>query len=87
LAAAQTDTAKISVPARLVRPHRIIAGWLSEHDREKDEAKRERDPSRRQMMQPTEYTQVDRRKHRFLDALFKAVEQKGLKVKVDEPPT
>jgi hypothetical protein len=32
LVAARTENSKLSVPARLVRPHRIIAEWLAEHD-------------------------------------------------------
>jgi hypothetical protein len=87
LVAARTENSTISVPARLVRPHRIIAEWLAEHERKKDEAKREHEPWRRKMMQPAEFTPVDRRRHRFLDVLFKALETQGLKVKVDEHRT
>jgi hypothetical protein len=73
----------LTVSARLARPHPIIAGWLAEHDRKKQEALRERDPTTRRMMQPEAFTEMNRRAHRFLDALFKAIEPLGFTVKTE----
>lgn len=72
------------VPDRLNRPHRVIANWLDEYKRKVQEAKRERDPWHRQLMAPTPFTEMDRRRHRFLDALFKALEPLGFAIK-EEP--
>jgi hypothetical protein len=69
------EAASIVVPDRLQRPHPIIANWLAEHDRRKREARQERDPWRKQLFDPGEFSDVDRRKHRILDALFKALEK------------
>lgn len=87
-------TIEISVADRLTKPHRIIAAWLEDHDQRKREAKRERDSWVRDMRTPAEFTDQDRRQHRILDALFKALERHGasisqserrvLKVEVDE---
>jgi hypothetical protein len=76
--------AKLAVPERLVRPHPIIAQWLTDHDRRKQEAMRDRDPLGRQMTKPRPFTEMDRRQHRLLDALFKALEPLGFSIKSDE---
>jgi hypothetical protein len=75
------EAASILVPDRLQRPHPIIAHWLEEHDRRKREARRERDPWRKQLYDPGEFSDIDRRKHRILDGLFKALEKRGGKAK------
>lgn len=76
----ESDSA-ITVPERLVRPHPVIAGWLAEHERHRKEAKRDRNPWRSPF---NEWTETDHRRHRILDALFKAAERHGLTVKTDE---
>ena len=78
------EAASIVVPDRLQRPHPIIANWLAEHDRRKREARQERDPWRKQLFDPGEFSDIDRRKHRILDALFKALEKQGGKAKEDD---
>ncbi|MBZ9801209.1 hypothetical protein [Mesorhizobium sp. ES1-6] len=80
------DKARASEPAidvseRLLRPHGVIAAWLAEHEEKKQRARRERDPWSRSLYDPGEFTQNDRRKHRILDALFKAIERHGGRVK------
>lgn len=81
---AQTQGTTITVPERLTRPHRIIAIWLEDHARRKREAKRERDPWMRRISDPGDFTSMDRRRHRILDALFKELERCGGKVKEDD---
>lgn len=76
--------AHLTVQERLVRPHRAIAQLLEDHERKKREATRERDPLGRQLAKPPSFTEMDRREHRFLDALFKALEPLGFGIKSDE---
>jgi hypothetical protein len=82
--AVREKVAKISVSSRLVRPHPIIAAWLADHERKKREAKQERDPFHRQIMQPAKLTDLDRRKLRIQDALFKALELHGFIIKSEQ---
>lgn len=73
----------LSVPRRLTRPHRIISHWLGDHARRKEEAKRERAPWTRKLFDPGEFSTLDRRRHRILDALFKELERLGGKIEED----
>lgn len=77
---ARENETGITVPERLLRPHTVIAAWLDEHEEKKRKACSERDPWRRDLYRPSEFTETDRRKHRILDALFKAIERQGGKV-------
>lgn len=70
----------LAVPAKLGRPHRIIAGWLAEHKRSKEEAKQYSWIH----FSPTPYSAMDRRRHRILDTLFKAIEKVGGKAVEEE---
>jgi hypothetical protein len=81
---ARTKAASIAVSERLVRPHPIIAGWLADHQRRKQEARRERDPLMKGMMSPGEFSDADRRRHRILDSLFKELQRQGGQVKESE---
>jgi hypothetical protein len=81
---ARAEHSELTVPARLARPHPVIAQWLAEHERKKQEAMRERDPTTRRMMQPAAFTEMNRREHRFLDALFKALEPLGFTIKTEQ---
>ena len=74
----------LTVPERLLRPHPVIASWLSEHKEKKQRARSERDPWVRDLYRPKEFTATDHRKHRILDTLFKAIERQGGKVKQGE---
>lgn len=85
----QADKARASestlvVPERLLKPHAVIASWLAEHEEKKRRARNERDPWRRNLYDPGDFSETDRRKHRILDALFKAIERQGGKVKQGE---
>jgi len=71
----------IEVPDRLVRPHPVIAQWLAEHDEKKRRARQERDPWMKRNYDPGKFSDTDRRRHRILDALFKAVERQGATVR------
>jgi hypothetical protein len=73
----ESATAPISVPEKLSRPHSIISGWLEDHERRAREARRDKSSW---SSPPQPFSEVDRRKHRILDALFKALEQHGGKV-------
>jgi hypothetical protein len=78
LAAVSAARPPVAVTERLARPHAIIAKWLADHDRRTTEARTERDSWRRQMMMPTPFTDVDRRRHRILDALLKSLERERI---------
>lgn len=81
---ARASESALAVPERLLRPHAVIASWLAEHEERKRRARNERDPWTRDLYRPSEFTETDRRKHRILDALFKAIERQGGKVKQGE---
>ncbi len=84
LGEAQARTSTVHVPERLVKPHPVVARWLADHERRKEEARRERDPWRRNLLHPGEFMPQDRRRHRILDALFKELERSGGRVKENE---
>jgi hypothetical protein len=71
----------MSVSERLVKPHAIIAAWLADHEERKRRARQERDPWRKKLYDPGDFSDSDRRRHRFLDALFKAIERLSGKIK------
>lgn len=67
----------IDVSDRLTRPHPIIAGWLEDRKRQRQEARLQRHPWRRDLYRVAEFTDADRRRHRILNALFRALEKEG----------
>jgi hypothetical protein len=81
LAAARELTSAITVPERLVRPHPVIAAWIEERRRRRQEART--DPWRR-MSDVPDFSAIERRRHRFLDALFKVLERQAFKAKIGE---
>lgn len=70
----------IDVPDRLTRPHPVIAGWIDERKRQRQEAKLHRDPWRRDLSRVADFTEADRRRHRILNVLFRALEKEGGKI-------
>lgn len=74
----RTSASGLQVPERLTRPHAIIAGWIADHEEKRRQARQERDPWMRGFA-PAPFTDADRRRHRLLDALFKALERQGAK--------
>lgn len=81
---ARSSASTIKLSERLTRPHEIIARWLAERERRRQEARRERDPWRKKHLDPGEMTDTDRRHHLILDALFKTLEKQGARVKQGE---
>ena len=81
---ARSSASEVKLPERLTRPHEIIARWLAERERRKQEARRERDPWRKKHLDPGELTQADQRQHLILDALFKTLEKQGARIKQGE---
>jgi hypothetical protein len=81
---ARASESALAVPESLLRPHAAIASWLTEHEQKKRRARSERDPWRRNLYDPGDFSETDHRKHRILDVLFKAIERHGGKVKQGE---
>ena len=77
ISAAASRISVIAVPERLTRPHPLIAGWRAERRERQEEARRERDPWRRSLYRVADFTDTDRRRHRILHALFRALEREG----------
>jgi hypothetical protein len=77
--AGQIANAASTAGVQLIKPHPIIAKWLSDHGRGRREAAASRDPWRIRMG-PAPLSDIDRRRHRILDQLFHALEGKGAKI-------
>jgi hypothetical protein len=82
LNAARERTKAVVVPERLGRPHAIIAGWIDERRRQRADARR--DPWRSRRLSEYNFTEMDHRRHRILNTLFKTLEQHGFKVKLGD---
>lgn len=80
---ARQQAGSVPVPARLVHPHPVVATWLSDRERQRELARFEPNPTLRRPRAP-DWTDIERRRHRILDALFKAAEKKGIRVKQEE---
>ena len=80
-AAARELTSCLKVSEKLLRPHPVIAAWLEERKRRREEARRD---TWRSISDVPDFLAVDRRRHRFLDALFKALERSNFKAKTGE---
>ncbi len=76
-AAARDKAQKRIVHERLGKAHPVIAKWMADYGDKTRKARDYRDPYLRRLYMPNEWTDVDRRKHRFLDALFKELEEQG----------
>lgn len=74
----------IAVPERLTRPHPLIAGWRADRRGRQAEARRERDPWRRRHYTVPDFTPAERRRHRVLHALFRALERHGAAIAADD---
>lgn len=74
----------IAVPERLTRPHPLIADWRADRRARQAEARRERDPWRRRHYAVPDFTPAERRRHRILHALFRALERQGAGIAADE---
>jgi hypothetical protein len=64
------------VKERLSKPHQIVANWLEQRERKRREARTNPNPFfAPRALAP--WSELDRRRHRLLDALFKALESRG----------
>lgn len=75
---------EIVVPERLTRPHPLVAGWLADRRERQTQARRERDPWRRDLYRVPDFTMTERRRHRVLHALFRALERQGGTISQDD---
>lgn len=66
----------VHVNERLTKPHSLIFKWLQDHEDRTRKAAQSRDPWQMRLA-PAPWTTLDRRRHRILDAIFKAVEAGG----------
>lgn len=64
----------ISVPRTLDDPHPFVRLWLADHDKAVEIAKRYRN------LPPPKHTELDHRRHRILDTLFKELERRDVKI-------
>lgn len=71
-----TISAEPIVKQRLSKPHPIVAEWLGSHEKRRREALSNRGPYRSAYI-PSPWSELDRRRHRLLDAVFKALETRG----------
>jgi hypothetical protein len=81
---ASAKTSEITVPAALRRPPRTIADWITRHEREIADARRDRSRSGF-ALQPKPFSSLERRRQRFLSTLFKEAEKLGYKVRGEAP--
>lgn len=80
LADARQMTTGLRALGRLAHPHPIVAGWIEERRRSREQAKR----WDRGAYVPADFTAMERRRHRLLSALFVTLEKHGYTAKVDE---
>lgn len=73
LDAARGMMQNVQVGERLARPHPIIAGWIDRREREIKKRERIYDHRLKRLAAPLPFTAQERRRHRILDALFKAL--------------
>jgi hypothetical protein len=81
---ASAKTSGITVPATLRRPHRTIADWITRHEHEIADARRDRSKYGFGL-QPKPFSSLERRLQRFLSTLFKEAEKLGYKVRGEAP--
>lgn len=81
---AQGKAKKLRVAERLVHPHPVIAGWIARRERELKKREQVYDHRLRRLAAPTAFSPQQRRCHRILDALFKALETEKIAVSESE---
>jgi hypothetical protein len=74
----------IAVPERLTRPHPLIADWLRDRRERQQRARLEHEPWRRNLHSVADWTSTERRRHRVLHALFRALERSGALISQDD---
>ena len=77
---ANSDTAaraaEVPVAEKLARPHWLVAEWIEDREERRREATRSGEEWRIRNAPPP-WSELDMRRHRLLDAIFKAVEKRG----------
>lgn len=81
--AEQRPEARVTVPATLSSPHRIVAAWLEEDRRERERSRRDQWLARH--YEPIDKTELAKRRLRILSTLFKALEARRYKLIVEGP--
>jgi len=74
----------LRVPERLVRPHAMVAQLLAAHEQPARTRETVYDHHLRRYVEPMPLTAADRRRFRVADAIFKAVEKRGVAVRKGE---
>lgn len=75
-----SSPAAIKVPERLVRPHDLVADWITIRDEQVRRKEKVYDHRMKRLVQPVPPTAKDRRRFRVADTIFKAVEKRGVQV-------
>ena len=65
---------QLAVPERLNKPHPIIAGWIERRAKDREELRRWGNTGRSTL---PDFSELERRRHRILSTLFKALEAHG----------
>ena len=79
------DRAKaLQVAERLARPHPIIAGWIARREQQIRKGEQIYDRRLKRLVRPAAFTPQERRRHRMLDALLKALEAQKIAVTESE---
>lgn len=55
----RASEAALVVQERLLRPHTVIASWLTQHEQKKRRARSERDPWRRNLYDPGDFSETE----------------------------
>lgn len=83
-ASAGTLTNSPEVPEKLVRPHPLVAEWIAQREREVKAKDMIYDRRLKRLVTPAPLSAADRRRLRVANALFKAVEARGVAVSKGE---
>ena len=78
--AALAKSSAVTVPETLRRAHPVVAEWIAERAREIAAAKRDRFSA---AYAPKPFTELEHRRHRILDTLFKELEKRGFEIKTE----
>lgn len=81
IAEEQRPEKKVTVPATLSNPHRIVAAWLAEERESQAQARRNRWSG--SLFEPRYASEVAKRRLRILSTLFKALEARGYRLLVE----
>ncbi|GLV23845.1 hypothetical protein TomTYG45_02870 [Sphingobium sp. TomTYG45] len=84
LAVARDRTKALQIAERLARPHPIIAGWIARREQQIKKGEQIYDRRLKRLVRPSAFTPQERRRHRMLDALLKALEAQKIAVTESE---